>query len=72
VSEERVVIRIVSRNTTDNDVAAVTAVLQAALTELADAEDAHPSESRSGWSRSQRDIRSRLEPGAGAWRSFSG
>ena len=60
-------IRVVSRNATDLDIAAVTAVVTAALEELSAEQAAMPAEI-SAWSRSQRGLRSTLHPGPGAWR----
>ena len=61
----------VSKNISPEEIAAVSAVLQGALDELAAANtgDEPPV---SAWQRSQRGLRSTLAPGAGAWRSFSG
>jgi predicted amidohydrolase YtcJ len=65
-------IRIIGGSPTPEEVAAVTAVLQATLDELA-AEEALLSGVRtSAWQRSQRGLRGELRPGAGAWRGFSG
>lgn len=65
-------IRIVSHGADAADVAAVTAVLTAALDELAAAQAAEGGVTVSAWQRSQRQLRTPLTPGAGAWRSFSG
>lgn len=62
-------IRVVSKNATDSEIAAVTAVLTAALDELAAAQNGE-SPTVSAWQRSQRALRAPLTPGAGAWRSF--
>ncbi len=62
-------IRVVSKNATDSDIAAVTAVLTAALDELAAAQSGE-GPAVSAWHRSQRALRTPLTPGAGAWRSF--
>ena len=51
------------------EIAAVTAVIQGAVDELADA--TVPATPVSAWSRSQRPIRGNVVPGAGVWRSFS-
>lgn len=63
--------RIVTKNATPEEIAAVTAVLQAALDELAESMDAAPAPV-SAWQRSQRNLRTTLHPGPGAWRGFSG
>lgn len=65
-------IRIVSSNATDAEIAAVTAVLTAALDELAAAQAAESAVPVSAWQRNQRQLRTPLVPAAGAWRSFSG
>ncbi len=65
-------IRIVSHGADATDIAAVTAVLTAALDELAAAQAAEGGVTVSAWQRSQRQLRAPLTPGAGAWRSFSG
>ena len=64
--------RIVSRHTTDEEIAAVTAVLHGALDELAERMAARPAAGPSAWQRSQRSVRRELHPGPGAWRGFSG
>ncbi|MGV8881063.1 MAG: acyl-CoA carboxylase subunit epsilon [Rhodoglobus sp.] len=51
------------------EIAAVTAVIQGAVDELADAAVAPPLVS--AWSRSQRPIRGNVVPGAGIWRGYS-
>ena len=52
------------------EIAAVTAVLQGAVDELAESNSvATPV---SAWNRSQRSVRGTLTPGQGAWRGFSG
>jgi len=65
-------IRIVSKSATPEEIAAVTAVVQGALDELAESLDAAATPQRSAWDRSRRDLRAPLRPGPGAWRSFSG
>ncbi|NYF11571.1 hypothetical protein HDC94_002727 [Leifsonia sp. AK011] len=60
-------IRVVSRNATAVDIAAVTAVVTAALEELSSEPSAEPAEV-SAWRRSQRGLRSPIHPGPGAWR----
>ncbi len=62
-------IRVISKSATDSEIAAVTAVLTAALDELAAAQNGE-SPTVSAWQRSQRALRTPLTPGAGAWRSF--
>jgi len=66
-------IRFVTRGVTPEEIAAVTAVLTAAAAEQAAAAgDARPTAGPDAWARSQRRLRSPLDPGPGAWRSFSG
>jgi hypothetical protein len=65
-------IRIVSTGADAADVAAVTAVLTAALDELAASQAADTATPISAWQRGQRQLRTPLMPGPGAWRSFSG
>ncbi len=62
-------LRVVSRNATTAEIAAVTAVLTAALEELANGQSAEGPRV-SAWQRSQRDLRKPITPGPGAWRSF--
>lgn len=64
-------LRVVSKAATAEEIAAVTAVLQGALDELAAHLDAEPPVV-SAWQRSQRALRGSLRPGPGAWRGFSG
>jgi len=65
-------IRFVTRGVTPEEIAAVTAVLTAAAAEqAASARDARPSRGPDAWARSQRRLRTPLNPGPGAWRSFS-
>jgi ribosomal protein S12 methylthiotransferase accessory factor YcaO len=65
-------LRIVSPGATPEEIAAVTAVLRAALEELAAAHERDGVPVVSAWQRSQRPIRATVTPGVGAWRSFSG
>ena len=51
------------------EIAAVTAVIQGAVDELAEANV--PASRVSAWSRSQRPMRGNVVPGAGVWRGFS-
>ena len=64
-------IRVLSGNPTPAEVAAVTAVLTAALEELAD-QNARVDTGPTAWARSQRAVRATLTPGHGRWRGFSG
>ena len=63
-------LRVLTPNLTPEEIAAVTAVLQGALDELAASFDVGVVP-QSAWQRSQRGLRVPLSPGAGAWRSFS-
>jgi hypothetical protein len=65
-------LRIVSDGVTAEEIAAVTAVVQASLDELVGTMDVHATTTVSAWQRSQRPVRSTLAPGAGSWRNFSG
>jgi hypothetical protein len=65
-------LRIVSTGATPEDVAAVTAVLTAALDELAEHAKADASARVSAWQRSQRSVRTSRGWGTGAWRNFEG
>ena len=60
-------IRIVSKNVTPEEVAAVTAVVRAALVESAEVAGADDVAPVSAWAHSQRPIREPLTPGPGAW-----
>ena len=56
-----------------DELAAVTAVLGAVLEELAEEQGRREQASGpSAWARSQRGVRAPIQPGHGAWRSFSG
>jgi hypothetical protein len=72
VSDEPVAFRVVRGNPTPEELAAVTAVLSAAVEELADDNARVSVTETSAWSRSQRSLRGPLVPGNGAWRGFSG
>ncbi len=65
-------LRIVSRNATPEEIAAVSAVLSASLEELSAAQSVDDTTPISAWAASQRPIRRELKPGPGAWRNFSG
>ena len=64
-------IRVTAGNPDDLELAAVTAVLTAALEELAAESGARKDAGPSAWERSQKSLRQPLSPGNGAWRSFS-
>jgi hypothetical protein len=64
-------IRIIAGNPTPEELAAVTAILAHALEEAAEDQE-QPVVRRSAWDRSRAALRSPLQPGPGAWRSFSG
>ena len=63
---------VISGSPDPSDMAAITAVLAGVLDELAAEQGRRESAAPSAWARSQRDLRTTLRPGAGAWRSFSG
>jgi len=64
-------IRITGGSPTPEEVAAVTAVLQASLAELAAEQELLSENGPTAWQRSQRQLRTPLHPGRGAWRGFS-
>ena len=70
--ERPIDLRIVSPGATPEEIAAVTAVIQGALGELADDMAVDDATRVSAWQRSQRGVRSAVVPGAGMWRDFSG
>jgi hypothetical protein len=61
-------IRITGGNASDEEIAAVTAVLAAALEELAGDHRRRQRLTPSAWERSQRAVRTPLSPGA--WKTF--
>jgi aryl-alcohol dehydrogenase-like predicted oxidoreductase len=61
-----------SGNPDVEELAALTAVLSEALTELAAEQGRREAAVTSAWARSQRSVRATISPGPGAWRSFSG
>ena len=65
-------IRVVSPSATPDEIAAVTVVVTQALAELAEELGAETGPVVSAWQRSQRQMRTPLHPGPGAWRGFSG
>ena len=62
---------IVAGDPTAAEVAAVTAVLGAALEELASESERHVASAPSAWQRSQRAIRTPIVRGQDSWRGFS-
>ena len=65
-------IQFVTRGVTPEEIAAVTAVLTAAAAEQqAASRAARSTTGPDAWERSQRALRQPLQPGTGAWRSFS-
>ena len=64
-------IQITGGSPTAEEVAAVTAVLQASLAELAAEQELLSGVGPTAWQRSQRQLRAPLHPGQGAWRGFS-
>lgn len=72
MSDSAADIQFVSGSPTAEEVAAITAVLQAVLDELAANEATRAAQATtSAWQRTQRGLRSAIVPGQGAWRSFS-
>ncbi|MGO4691553.1 acyl-CoA carboxylase epsilon subunit [Glaciibacter sp. 2TAF33] len=69
---DRSQLEFVTRGVSDAEVAAVTALLRGLLQEESDQLRRSPQRTRSAWDRGQRAIRSKVEPGAGRWRSFTG
>jgi hypothetical protein len=65
-------LRIVSGDPTPAELAAVTAVLTAALEEMADDAAGDVAPVVSAWQRSQRPVRGPVPRGRGTWRGFSG
>lgn|GEM_PF-634924 len=65
-------LRVDAGDATPEELAAITAVLQGVVDELAEARAATSRPSPSAWARSQRPLRGSHAPGPGAWRSFSG
>ena len=63
---------VISGNPDPIELAAVTAVLTEVLDELAAEQGRREQSGPSAWARSQRGIRPLIQPGHGAWRSFSG
>ena len=63
-------LRIIGGSPNASEIAAVTAVITAALAELAVEHERDSGVRQSAWQRSQRAIRQPLTPGYGAWRSF--
>ncbi len=65
-------IAVLSGNPDPLELAAVTAVLEAALGELAEENGRREPGGPSAWERSQRTVRTPIHPGPGAWRGFGG
>lgn len=63
---------ILSGNPTPEELAAVTAVLEALFEEQIENDRHAEHRGQSAWQRSQRGLRATLAPGYGAWRSFGG
>lgn len=61
----------VTRGVSDQEAAAVTAVLRAVLREESDGLREAPTAAPNAWAASQRAVRQPLERGAGRWRSFT-
>lgn len=65
-------IRFVTPGVTSVEQAAVIAVLSALIREESAPMGTTPRRGPSAWERSQRALRTPLQPGHGAWRSFTG
>ena len=65
-------IRVVRGQPSPDELAAITAVIHGVVDELAADEATRAHRVTTAWQRTQRRLRSPLEPGPGAWRSFSG
>jgi hypothetical protein len=59
---------ITTPNLDAEEIAAVTAVLQAAVASAADSSPDVPVPAATGWEKSRRDLRTPIHPGAGEWR----
>ncbi|KJC64129.1 acyl-CoA carboxylase subunit epsilon [Agreia bicolorata] len=59
---------ITTPNLEPEQIAAVTAVLQAAIANSSDASHEAAAPAVSGWEKSRRDLRTPIHPGAGEWR----
>ena len=68
--DEQLEFTVVAGNPTAEELAAVTAVIQAVIAEQGDNDRRHARRGMSAWQRSQRAVRGTLRPGYGAWRSF--
>jgi hypothetical protein len=64
-------IRVLSRGISAEELAAVTAVIEAAVEDELSELASDPQIGPSAWERSQRSLRTPLHPAAGAWRGFS-
>lgn len=64
-------IRVLSTGLSAGELAAVTAVLEAAVEEELEGLHGEVSTGPDAWERSQRVLRTPLQPGPGAWRGFS-
>ena len=62
---------VIAGHPTPAELAAVTAVITSMIEDLEDDQRAEGPRV-SAWQRSQRGVRAPMNPGAGAWRSFSG
>lgn len=63
-------VRFLSGSPSEEEIAAVSAVLAVVIEEEHEAAELEPQTATSAWARSQRPLRSSLTPGAGRWRSF--
>lgn len=65
-------VRVLSGSPTEEEIAAVTAVLAVAVAEEQAQEELEEHRLASAWARSQRALRGPHHPGPGRWRGFSG
>jgi uncharacterized protein (DUF1800 family) len=63
---------VVSKSLSAAELAAVTVVVGAAVEQELDELQTETVDAPSAWERSRRGLRTPLQPGSGAWRSFSG
>ncbi|QPZ40192.1 acyl-CoA carboxylase subunit epsilon [Paramicrobacterium chengjingii] len=63
--------RFVRGNPTEEEIAAVSAVIASAVAEARESGLANGEQAPSEWTRSQRPIRHTLTPGPGRWRNFT-
>ena len=65
-------ITFITQGVSDEEAAAVTAVLSAMLAEESVGASTTPQRGQNAWQRSQRSLRQPISPGQGQWRGFAG